>query len=235
MLQSEVAYGNTQLEFSIERSDRKTLAIEVHPDMSIHVIAPVGSSTGEIKEKVLKRGNWITRQQLYFGQFLPRTPQREYVSGESHFYLGRKYLLKVKESLKKEVKLKGGELLVFLPDTSDKTLIKRQLGSWYYNHAQRRFDKCLKDIIPKFRKYEISEPPLMIKRMNKRWGTCTPKGQIILNPEIIKASLKCVEYVIVHELCHLIHRNHSRKFYDLQTEIFPDWRKWKNRLEKVMA
>lgn len=230
----EVLYGTTALEFTIARSVRKTLAIEVHPDTSIHVIAPVKSSIEAIREKVLKRGSWIVKQQYYFEQFLPRTPEREYVSGESHFYLGRKYLLKIRKAAKREVKLRGGELLVYVSDTTNKPSIKRQLGSWYYSHAQKRFNLCLKASLQKFQKYELQEPLLLIKRMNKRWGSCTPNGRIILNPEIIKAPSKCIEYVITHELCHLIHPNHSRNFYALQSEMMPGWERWKLKLEKVM-
>ena len=100
-MQAEVNYGNILLEFFIKRSARKTLAIEVYPDLSIQVIAPIASTITDIKEKVLKRGRWILKQQSYFEQFLPRTPQREYVSGETHLYLGKKYLLKVRESQNK--------------------------------------------------------------------------------------------------------------------------------------
>ena len=71
--------------------------------------------------------------------------------------------------------------------------------------------------------------------MPKRWGSCTPMGKIILNPELIKAPKACIEYVIVHELCHLIYRDHNQKFFDLQTKEMPDWEKWKMKLEKLMA
>lgn len=233
-MQAEVNYGNILLEFFIKRSARKTLAIEVYPDLSIQVIAPIASTINDIKEKVLKRGRWILKQQSYFEQFLPRTPQREYVSGESHLYLGKKYLLKIRESQKQEVKLKGGELMVYVPKTSDSFLVKKQLAKWYYNHAQKRFSSCIDDSLEKFSKYDLTKPPLVIKRMSKRWGSCTPNGQIILNPEIIKAPSKCVEYVVIHELCHLVHQNHSRQFYDLQREIMPDWEKWKSRLERTL-
>jgi len=71
--------------------------------------------------------------------------------------------------------------------------------------------------------------------MRTRWGSCTPKGKIILNPELIKAPKACIEYVIVHELCHLVHKNHSQKFFDLQKKEMPDWEKWKNKLERLLV
>jgi predicted SprT family Zn-dependent metalloprotease len=71
--------------------------------------------------------------------------------------------------------------------------------------------------------------------MPTRWGSCTPKGKIILNPELIKAPKGCIEYVIIHELCHLIHHDHTQKFLDLQTKEMKDWEKWKMKLEKLLA
>ena len=235
-MQAEVAYGNTLLSFSIDRSNRKSLAIEVHPDLSIKVIAPISADLEDIKEKVLKKAKWITKQQSFFEQFLPRTPKREYISGESHYYLGRKYMLKIRSSENNQVKLKGGELIVFSTDREDKLQTKRLLSEWYYKHAKKRFNECINDSVSKFSQFDIPEnPPLVIKRMSKRWGSCTPKGRIILNPEVIKTPMKCVEYVVIHELCHLIHPNHSKEFYDLQTEIMPDWEKWKLKLEKTLV
>lgn len=231
----QVAYGNTTIAFSIRRTGRKTLAIEVHPDLSVRVVAPAASSLAAIREKVLKRARWIVRQQAYFEQFLPRTPERQYVPGETHFYLGRKYVLRVRPANKEEVKLKGGQLVVFLNDVNDTMGIKRLLGSWYYAHAKRRFQQTIEDCLSRFKKHQLATgPPLTVKRMERRWGSCTPNGRIILNPEIIKTPAKCIEYVVIHELCHLIHPNHSREFYELQTEIMPDWEKWKLKLEKTL-
>ena len=89
----KINYGTKDIFFEVLRSKRKTLAIEVHPDSSVQIIAPEHSSISDIEQKVAKRANWITKQQKYFDQFLPRTPAREYVSGETHYYLGKSYRL----------------------------------------------------------------------------------------------------------------------------------------------
>lgn len=235
-MQAEVSYGNTTIPFSIQRSSRKSLAIEVHPDLSVRVIAPMEAALQAIREKVLKRAAWIVKQQQFFEQFLPRTPERAYVSGESHFYLGRKYLLRLRDSDQNMVKLKGGELIVFTRETTNQQLVKNHLNAWYYRHARRKFNDCIAESIKKFSKYNIPRDfQLVVKRMSKRWGSCTAKGNIILNPEIIKTPSKCIEYVVIHELCHLVHPNHSKDFYQLQSGIMPDWEKWKMRLEKALA
>ena len=231
----KVKYGTSVIRYSINRSDRKSLAIEVHPDLSIRVVAPRKAAISEIQEKILKRAQWIRRQQYYFEQFLPRTPKREYVSGETHYYLGRQYILRVRKSNEEMVKLKGGELVVMTVKPNDSIQVKQTLANWYYHHAIRKFEESIEISLNQFKEYKLAKPKLVIRRMTRRWGSCTPNKMIIINPEIIKATSKCIDYVVVHELCHLIHHNHSQAFYDLQNKVMPDWEKWKLRLEKILS
>jgi len=231
----QLSYGTQTIHFHLKKSDRKTLGIEVHPDLSVWAIAPNKSTLPEIKKVISKRASWIVKQQRYFEQFLPRTPEREYVSGETHFYLGRRYILRIRKSTTNEVKLKGGELIVYYIKDKSTDLIKHLLTEWYYKHAHKKFNQEFKKSISKFKAFNLELPPLEIRRMKNRWGSCTPKGKIILNPEIIKTPTHCIEYVVTHEICHLIHPNHSKAFYQLQNSIMPDWEKWKDRLEKIIV
>lgn len=230
-----VKYGTRDLSVIITRSRRKTLQIEVHPDMTIKVIAPENAEISQIEQRVIKRGRWILKQQAFFEQFLPGTPEREYVSGESHLYLGCKYLLKIRKSNKNIVKLIGGELIVFVKDIENKQSVKHSLTAWYYSHAKEKLEVAIKKYLTGYKQFNLQNPSLEIKRMPKRWGSCTPKGKILLNPELIKTPSKCIEYVVVHELCHLVHHSHSKDFYQLQKQIMPDWEKWKNRLETISS
>jgi len=230
-----VKYGTTVIRYSVSCSDRKTLAIEVHPDLTVRVIAPKNSSDKDIREKILKRGRWIRKHQRYFEEFLPRTPKREYVSGESHYYLGRRYVLRVRKADKTSVRLRGSDLIVLVEKPKDAASVKLLLAGWYYKHAQTRFEQSVKESLSKFKSHQLERPPLIIRRMSRRWGSCTPSGKIILNPEIIKAPGKCIDYVVTHELCHLIHPNHGRTFHELQNKVLPGWEKWKAKLEKMMA
>lgn len=231
----KVKYGTTVIQYSLNRSDRKTLAIEVHPDLSINVVAPIKTTSAEIQEKILRRALWIRKQQRYFEQFLPRTPEREYVSGETHYYLGRQYILRVRKSLEDSVKLKGGELLVKTDNPQSKDQVKQMLANWYYHHALRKFEESITEALKHFKNYKLERPQLVIRRMPRRWGSCTPNGRVLLNPEIIKAPSRCIDYVVIHELCHLIHHNHSTAFFDLQVKVMPDWEKWKLKLEKILS
>lgn len=226
----QVKYGSKTIDFKISRTNRKTLAIEVHPDSTVQLVAPENALLSDIKEKVVNRGRWIVKQQYYFEQFLPHTPIREYISGETHYYLGKRYLLKVIQDKNKSVKLKGGQLLVLSPNT-DIDKVKALMASWYYEHAKRKFNSILNKAILEFRKENIHLERMDIKRMKNRWGSCTVNGVITLNPELIKAPSRCIEYVIIHELCHLQIANHKKEFYQLLDEKMPNWKKWKNHLE----
>lgn len=230
-----VKYGTTVISYSVSISDRKTLAIEVHPDLSVKVVAPKNSSAKDIQEKILKRGKWIRKHQRYFEEFLPRTPKREYVSGESHHYLGRRYVLRVRKSNKPSVRLRGPDLIVAVEKPNDTASVRLLLAGWYFKHAQARFEQSISDSISKFKSHQLEKPPLIVRRMSRRWGSCTPSGRLILNPEIIKAPGKCIDYVVIHELCHLVHYNHGAAFYELQNKVMPGWEKWKQKLEKALS
>lgn len=230
-----INYGSTQLFFELKQSVRTTLTIEVHPDSSIQVLAPEKSSLDEIKKVVLKKSRWIRKQQIYFEQFLPRTPKREYVSGETHYYLGKAYLLKIRPGKTNQVKLKGGCFQMEYNAYNQQEIAKKTLANWYYLHAEKKYTDIANSTYLKFKEFDIKKPKLEIKRMHKRWGSCHKSGKIILNPEIIKAPSKCIEYVITHEMCHLVEFNHNKKFYALLTQKMPTWEKWKNRLEQRLS
>ena len=225
-------YGKTDIEYTIQYSNRKTLSIEVYPNLEVNVIAPLNASLKEIEEKIIKRAAWIVKQKYYFESFLPRIPQREYVAGETHLYLGKRYVLKLISHKNESVKLKAGNIIIS-SSTATSNKVKILLAAWYYRHAQKRFHVIMHEVFEQFNSYNLDFPDYELKRMKNRWGSCTSSGKIILNPEIIKAPVKCIEYVIIHEFCHLIYPSHNKAFYNLLEQKMPDWIKWKSRLEKI--
>lgn len=227
-----IQFGSKRIDFHLSYVDRKTLGITITPDMEVLVKAPMDTPLLKIKEIVHKRAPWIIKQQSYFLSFHPKTPARKYISGESHLYLGRQYQMKVTLGKKNDVKYKGRLIEVI---TKDKTKTKALVKDWYRTKAKDKFAEIAEPHIQRFKKYKVEPKGLYIQEMKNRWGSCTPKGKIILNPELIKAPKRCIEYVIIHELCHLIHHDHTQKFIDLQTKEMPDWEKWKNKLEVLLA
>lgn len=227
-----IQFGSRQIKFRLEYSDRKSLGITVMPDLNVLVNAPTNSSIEKVKEKLQKKAPWIIRQQSFFLSFHPKTPARKFISGETHLYLGRQYRLKIIHSQTESVKLKGKFIEV---STSDKSRAKQLVNDWYLQNARTKFHSIAKPIIEKFKKHKVEPSSIVLREMPTRWGSCTPKGKIILNPELIKAPKGCIEYVIIHELCHLVYYDHTQKFIDLQTREMRDWEKWKMKLEKLMV
>lgn len=230
-----IQYGTQEIFFELQRSGRKTLAIEVHPDSSVHIIAPENSSIQDIDLKVEKRASWIIKQQQYFEQFLPRTPERKYVSGETHYYLGKSYILRVSSGSVNQVKLKAGKLEVICKGEPKQKTVKKLLAQWYYQHAEKKFKNLAIDAYSNFKEYDFEMPTIEIRRMSKRWGSCNTIDKIIINPEIIKSSSRCIEYVLIHEMCHFVVSNHTKEFYDTLTLIMPTWQKWKDKLEQKLS
>jgi predicted metal-dependent hydrolase len=229
---ASIQFGSKRIDFRLEYSERKSLGITVSADLKVLVRAPVGSSLEKVKEKLSKKAPWVIRQQSFFLSFHPKTPLRKFISGETHLYLGRQYRLKVIIGKLESVKLKGKFIEVL---TSDKSRVKHLIDDWYLQNANKKFNAIGYPLIDKFRKHKIAPSSIVLREMPTRWGSCTPKGKIILNPELIKAPKGCIEYVIIHELCHLIHYDHNQKFIGLQTKEMPDWEKWKMKLEKILA
>ncbi len=234
-----IQFGSRIIDFRLEFSDRKSLGITVNPEMGVLVKAPEDTSIDKVKEKIRKKAPWIIKQQSFFLSFQPKTPKRKYVSGETHLYLGRQYRLLIKnENGRKEkeiVKLKGGFLMVY---TSDKSKTENLVKGWYRQKAEQKLPEIAIPLIDSFatrHNLPIQHSQFTIRDMPTRWGSCTPNGKIILNPELIKAPKGCIEYVIIHELCHLIHHDHTQKFIDLQAKEMKDWEKWKMKLEKMLA
>ncbi len=227
-----IQFGSRTINFRLEYSDRKSLGITVTPDMEVLVKAPVDTSLEKVKEKIRNKAPWIIKQQSFFLSFQPKTPQRQYISGETHLYLGRQYRLQIQIGKEESVRLKGK----FIEVTAiEKSRAKGLLNDWYLQHARNKFHLIAAPLIDKFKKHKVEPSSIVLRDMPTRWGSCTPNGKIILNPELIKAPKGCIEYVIIHELCHLIHHDHTRKFIDLQTKEMKDWEKWKMKLEKLLA
>lgn len=227
-----IQFGSKTIDFRLEYSERKSLGITVTPEMEVLVKAPKDTSMEKVKEKIRKKAPWIIKQQSFFLSFQPKTPQRKYISGETHLYLGRQYRLQIEIGKLESVKLKGKFIVV---TAREKSRTKSLLNEWYLQHARTKFHAVAAPLIDKFKKHKVEPSSIVLRDMPTRWGSCTPKGKIILNPELIKAPKGCIEYVIIHELCHLIHHDHTQKFIDLQTQEMKDWEKWKMKLEKLLA
>lgn len=229
-----IKFGSRTIEFNLEYRKRKSLGIKVHPDNQVEVLAPFDAKEEKVLERVKVKVPWILKQIDHFNTYKPSTPARRFINGETHLYLGRQYRLKVVRDKENSVKAYIGQLWVRATDIQQEAL-RKQLNYWYKQKASVVFTELLEEVLPMFKRYKIITPNLTIRQMNRRWGSCTSDGKISLNLDLIKAPKGCIEYVIVHELCHLVHHNHQRSFQKLLFKMMPDWEKRKQRLEILLA
>ena len=229
-----VQFGTQTIEYEITLMPRKTLAISVHPDLSITVKAPEGTDPHQIEQKVQQRAAWIRKQQRQFEIFLPDVPPRQYVSGESHRYLGRQYRLKVIElpaGALEHIHLTRQFLEVHVHDKTP-AHVRELVSAWYHRQAHQVFQERLAACLPKFVRDNLSAPSFVVRRMQSSWGSCSSKGTISLNIKLIQAPKEYIDYVLTHELCHLKQLNHGAEFYELLSRVMPNWQEKKEELDR---
>jgi predicted metal-dependent hydrolase len=232
-LKSSIEYNGEAISFQVHYGDRKTMEIAVHPDSRVVVKAPADTTLEAVHTRVKRRARWIRKKLEYFHQFEPGTSPGRYSGGETHLYLGRQYRLKPVKSSANEVKLKGAYFHVRTPYPEKANNLKNLLDEWYSCHARLIFQKRLAACYESAKGLKVPFPEISVRKMTKRWGSCSKQGRIVLNMALLKASLFCIDYVITHELCHLRIPNHSERFYRLLGKYMPDWKKRKELLEHM--
>ena len=229
-----VAYEVARKVFSDDK--KKKVTIRVHPDCRIIVTAPNDADSHAIHDAVMKKANWIWDGLKEFRAHQEYVQPKHYVSGEMQFYLGRRYVLKVVEdnNAVANTKLLRGKLLVTLPKFTDKkaTLVKALVSQWYKHNATRIYQARLLVLLPQV-DWVTDCPSFKVMSMQKQWGSCSAKGTLMLNPHLVKAPKECIDYVILHELCHIAELNHSERFWRLLAQVMPNYKEVKSRLDEM--
>ncbi|ROV67341.1 M48 family peptidase [Streptomyces globisporus] len=201
----------------------KNLHISVYPPVGrVRVAAPERTDEDTIRLAVVQRLPWIKRQREQF-QSAARQTKREMLSGETHYVWGRRYRLDVsRTSGNYSVVSKGNTLWVVTPEGSDPDTRRAALDRWYH----RQLKAAVPDLLAKWEPIiGVEAEKFAVRRMKTKWGTCVINARTIwLNPELAKKNPRCLEYVVVHELAHLLERGHGERFVALMDQFLPDWR-----------
>jgi predicted metal-dependent hydrolase len=224
-------FGSKKIDFSLQFSNRKTLGIKVLPDATVSVIAPKNAEMQKILDTVKKKAMWILKQQTYFLNFNPITLDYVIKSGYSVHYLGRQYKLLVEKAEKDDVFYKGN---LFQVEVKDKKNAKNIFDNWLKQRAKDKIVEIAEPLIKKFEKKYKAPSEIYFQEMPTRWGSCTVKNRLILNPKLIHTPKRCIEYVVMHELCHLVYKHHNNDFFDLLSLMMPDWEKRKEKLDTFL-
>jgi predicted metal-dependent hydrolase len=219
----QVRYGNVTLAYELRYARRKTLAITVHPDRRVTVAAPLGLPLAEVERFILRRAPWILKK-LRQLELAPRPAPRQYVSGETHRYLGRQVRLKVVQGAPQGARLDGELLWVRVRDKEDPESVRRVLEAWYRARAAEVFAERLEACWPRAVPLGVPRPVVTIRLMRSRWGSARRPNKMTLNVKLVQAPLPLIDYVILHELCHFVEPNHSSRYYQVLERVLPDWR-----------
>ncbi len=228
-------YGDEVIEFEViaKLSAHHKISIKVTPDCKVQVATLLEIERTQLIAAVKKRSRWIYQQLQVFQQQNEFIVPRQYISGESHYYLGKQYQLKVIESSEhlQGVKLLRGKLQVTVKQ-KDMHKVQDLLNAWYRARAKEVFTRRIEAVLDQA--LWVNKPPkLKLLNMKTQWGNCSPTGNLTLNSYLVKAPTRCIDYVILHELCHLVEHNHSKQFYELMSQTMPDWEGRKIHLDEM--
>ncbi len=226
----KIELGNITIE--VEQKDIKNIHLSVYPpDGNVKIAAPERMELDTIRVFAINKLKWIKKQQETFRNQEREAP-REYLSKESHYFQGKRYLLKITEQdAKPKVVLKHSEIELFIRPNTSKEKRKEILDEWYREQLKNTVPKLIKKWENKIG-VKINE--FGIKKMRTKWGTCnTEAKRIWLNLELAKKPAECLEYIIVHELLHLLERSHNEKFMKYMNKFMPKWRFYRDELNRL--
>jgi predicted metal-dependent hydrolase len=227
-----IEFGRRQIPYKLHFSQRNRLRVVVRPDLTVSVFAPMSTTDQEVRSALSRKAHLIARAIDKFEAYQPLPSPKRFVSGETLSYLGRQYRLKVEKGTRQPAKLMGRFLWVWAKDRTDVQGIERAVASWYRKHAHHVLNRYLETCHGIASRHGVLRPTVAIRSMRTRWGTCSRTGRITLNVNLVQVPVHCIEYVIMHEICHLKHHNHSKAFYSLLRRCQPDWRERKETLDR---
>lgn len=232
--QIEICWGRRRVTAELARTERRALRVDVRSDGEVAVYAPVSEDIDEIRARVHRKSAWIFAQIDKVDQRPNATPERRFISGETHLYLGRQYRLSIEQSNDPHVRLEGARLVVCARSVDDQPHCRRILQTFYTLQAREVFSQRFAVVAEPFIRKGLRRPSLVIRSMLKRWGSFTPGGRVVLNVDLVRASPDLIDYVICHELAHAFYPDHGEGWRGLLDNTMPDWETRKARLEAAL-
>lgn len=235
--QRAVIVEGREILYSLERKPVRNLNLRVRKDGRVYVSADAYIPCGEIDAFVVSKAPYIQKALDHFHEMAQYRPQpKQYVSGETFIILGRGLRLQVTQAAKESISADGVYIQLSVRDLHDIEKKRRIVNRFLDQQCRMVFCDVMDMLYPSFQKYGVQRPSLRIRDMETRWGSClAKKGIITLNKRLLEAPRHCIEYVVMHELCHMVHPNHSRQFYAFLTMLMPDWKERKQYLDKTAA
>lgn len=226
-----VTIKGTQLPVTVSLKKMKQVRLKVFPSGEIKLSAPIGTPESWITEYLTSKTPWIEEKLDLFVQTRAVEKEEHFISGSSTRILGRQLTIQVHNARRKQIIREDGILHVFTPETEQQK-IDMQVSNWWQKTAKQYFQDVVDRMYPIIEKHGMVRPTVCVKKMTTLWGSCSRKNQKInLNYYLYKASVPCVEHVILHELAHFLYPYHNKDFYDFITIHMPDWQDRKKQLD----
>lgn len=219
------------ISYEVKHTRRKTLGVYVYPDRRVQIRAPFRVKLNAIEQYVEQSADWILQQLDRCPDVFPASGL-QFRDGEQHFFQGQAYTLVTGVGRPQRVELRGGVMYVYLPAGAGSDRVRAVVEDWYRVRAHELFQQRLLHWFELMREqYELPQPTMRVRRMRSQWGSCSRRHVITLSLDLVRYQLRCLDYVVVHELCHLREFNHSPAFYAMMERVMPNWRDFKRELE----
>lgn len=222
------------IEFRIIYSRRRSIGISVHPDSSVVVRVPYLTPLKSINRIVSEKYSWVLKHRDNYRKLDNNPVKKSYTDGEMHLFHGNTSVLKIYGAGKSYVRFYDNTIELGTEKTDDTAAVRKLLYNGYKNEAIKHFPQVMNKVLLKHENHMFRPTGLVIRTMKRRWGSCSNKGKITLSTELIKLSDTYIEYVITHELCHLRHHNHGPHFYELLSEVYPEWKTVRKELRRYI-
>lgn len=223
MRKLSISFKEKNIEFILEYKKRKTLSIEIDRIGKVKVKAPIGLQEKVITDFIIKKEKWIIEKLNEISTLNNKIIERKYLNGELFLYLGKEYKLKIiihNQFKKNRVELIGNELIVLCKKEGEE-IIKNTLKKWYREKALEN----IKYRISLYNKFFYKEPrSIKVREQKRRYGSCSYKDDLIFNWRLIMAPQEIIDYVVVHEMCHINHKNHSKSYWNNVRSIMEDYK-----------
>lgn len=231
----EVVHRGVTIPFRFCRSRRRSLGLTVRGDKSVWVRVPLRTPPEEIRAFVARKADWIRKVWQRLDSRPPQNAQ-EFRDGATFPYQGREYLLRVERGSGEAVALRGDELVVRTGGGDGPERLAGMIGAWYRERARELFGERLLACHRGMADEGLPLPAMVIRDMRSRWGSYSFRtGRICLNLNLIRAPLPCLDYVIIHELCHMKEPNHGPRFWELVGRYVPDHGELRRRLKSCVT
>lgn len=234
-MEKYIVHNNKKIFYFIEKKNVKNINLKVNIDKKVKVSVPKEMLDDEVEFFIKKKANWIIKQQEYYDSFSEQKENITFENGETIFLLGKQYLINIIPNKNNNIEIKGKYIKIYIKEDfiNNKKYINNVYERWLRDYSLNILKELVNNYQEQMSIYGIKNPNIVIRRMKQRWGSCLPQNNtLIFNLKLIKTPMCCIEYVVLHELCHFKYHNHSEKFYNFINIFMPDWKERKKMLDE---